>query len=161
MVSNTQGSHIDAPIRGEVFLQQSPFFSPATVSNAREHVGYNSSRLVEYGQGDACINPQASQQRQQLLPGSAPFAQRPLHPELPPQQMPSHFSYPNSVQQHQYPPYSLPNFSDGPRGYATDEQWQMPVNNFNADRPHGGWTTGGKSCSGQPYSHEGVDYDFC
>ncbi|KAH6792604.1 hypothetical protein C2S52_003081 [Perilla frutescens var. hirtella] len=152
MVSSTQGSHTDAP-RGEIYSQQSSFFSPAACNNVREHAGYNSSRPVEYGQNDACINHQASQQRQQLLPGTASFAQRPLHPEAPPQQMPNHFSYPNSVMQHQYPPYSLSVFSDGPRRYSTDEQWRMPVNDFNADLPCGGWNTGGQSL--QPYSHEG------
>ncbi|KAI3453268.1 hypothetical protein Pfo_009931 [Paulownia fortunei] len=155
MVSNSHGSHIDAPVRGEVFSQQSSFFSPAAVSNPQEHVGYNSSRLVEYGQSDAYLNPQAPQQRQPFLPGSAPFAQIPLHPEPPSQRIPSQFSYPNSAQQNQYPAYSLPNFSDGPRTYATDEQWRMQVNEFNADCPRGGWMIGGRSCSGPPYSHEG------
>lgn len=159
MVSSTQGSHTDAT-RGEIYSQQSSFFSPAAGSNAREHVGYNSSRPVEYGQNDACINHQASQQRQHLMPGTVPFAQRPAHPEAPPQQIPNHFSYPNSVMQHQYPPYSLPVFPDGPRRYSTDEQWRMPVNDFTSDLPCGGWNTGGQSFSGQPYSHEGMDYVF-
>ncbi|KAI3467875.1 hypothetical protein Pfo_024538 [Paulownia fortunei] len=155
MVSNTHGSHIDASVISEVLSQQSSCFPHSGASTAREHVGYNSSRHVEYGQGDAYMNPQVTQQRQQLLPGSAPFAQRPVHPEIPPQRPPSHFSYPNSLQQHQYPPYSLPNFSDGPRRYATDEQWRMQVNEFNVDGPHGGWIPGGRSCSGPPYSQEG------
>ncbi|KAK6146567.1 hypothetical protein DH2020_020436 [Rehmannia glutinosa] len=149
MVSNTHGPRIDAPVRGEVFTQQSSFFSPAAVSNAREPVGYNS-----YGQSDGYLKTQAPQQRQPFLPGSAPFAQRPLHPEPPIQQIPSHFSYPNSAQQHQYPPYSLPNFSDGQRRNATDEQWRMQVNEFNSDCPRGGWMAGGRSCSGPSYSHE-------
>lgn len=155
MASSTQGSRTEAP-RGEIYSQQSSFFSPAAGSNAREHVGYNSSRPAEYGQNDACINRQASQQRQQLLPGTSTFAQRPLHPEAPPQQISAHFSYPNPAMQHQYPPYPLPVFSDGPRRYSTDE-WRMPVN---ADLPCGGWNTGAQSFSGQPYSHEGVDYVF-
>lgn len=161
MVSNTHGSHIEASVRSEVLSQQSSCFPPSGVSNVREHVGYNASRHVEYGQGDAYMNPQASQHRQQFLPGSAPFAQRPVHPELPPQRPPSHFSYPNSMHQQQYPPYSLPNFSDGPRRYATDEQWRMQGNEFNADCHRGGWMPGGRSCSGPPYSHEGVYYYFC
>ncbi|KAL9166859.1 hypothetical protein ABFS82_05G058700 [Erythranthe guttata] len=153
MVSSTHVPRMDAPVRSEVFPQQS-FFSPAPASNAREHVVYNATRMVEYGQGETYINPQASQQRQPLRPGGAPFSQRPLHPE-PPQGMPNHFSYPNSVQQHQYPPYPLPNVSDGPRRYATDEQRRMEVNEFNADGPRMGWMTGGKSCPVPPYSHEG------
>lgn len=158
MASSTQGSHTDAP-RGEIHSQQSSFVSPAAGSNAREHVA-NSSRPVEYGQSDACINHQASQQRQHLMPGAAPYAQRPLHPEAPPQQVPNHFSHPNSVMQHRYPPYSLPVFPDGPRRYSTDEQCRMPVNDFTADFPCRGWSAGGQSFSGQPYSHEGVDYNF-
>lgn len=160
MVSNAHGPRMDAPVRGEVFSQQSSFFSPAPVSNAREHVAYNSTRPIEYGQGDSTYtNPQPSQQRQQYMSGSAPFAQRPLHPE-PPQGIPSHFSYPNQVQQHEYPPYPVPNVSDGPRRYATDEQWRKQVNEFNADSSRGGWMTGGKSYPGPPYSHEGTNYYF-
>ncbi|XP_020547521.1 ENHANCER OF AG-4 protein 2 isoform X2 [Sesamum indicum] len=149
MVSNTHGSHSDAPV-----LPQQSFFHPAGVSNAHEHVGYNSSRSVEYGKGDGYMTPQALQHRQPFLPGK-PFVQRPLHPEPPPQQTTGQFSYPNSVQQHQYPPYSLPNMSDGPRRYAADVQWRMPANELNADCQLGGWMTGGRSCSGPPYSHEG------
>ncbi|KAL1568762.1 RPR [Salvia divinorum] len=153
MVSSTQGSHIEAP-RGEIYSQHSSFFPQASGSNAREHVGYNSSRPVEYGQNDPCINHQASQQRKHLLSGTATFAQRPLHPEAPPQQISPHFSYPNPVIQHQYPPYPLP-VADGPRRYSTDEQWRMPVNDYHADLPRGGWNAGTQPFSGQPYSQEG------
>ncbi|KAL8519843.1 hypothetical protein ACS0TY_010689 [Phlomoides rotata] len=156
MASNAHGSHIDASGRSEVQSQQPSCFPPSGLSNAREHAGYNSSRPIDYGQGDAYINPQASQHRQQFLPGNAPFAQRPLHPELPAHRPPSHFPYPNSVQQHQYPPYSVPNFSDGPRRYGTDEQWRMQGNEFNVDCQRGGaWTAGGRPCSGPPYPPEG------
>lgn len=150
-----QGSHTDAP-RGEMYSQHSSFFSPVGGSNAQERAGYNLSRTVEYGQNDARVNHQASQQRQQVLPGTATFAQRPLHPEAPPQQIPGHFSYPIPVMQQQYPPYSLPVFSDGPRRYSTNEQWRVPA----TDLPSGGWNTGSQSFSGQPYSHEGVGYVF-
>ncbi|KAG6396853.1 hypothetical protein SASPL_143010 [Salvia splendens] len=153
MVSSTQGSHTEAP-RGEIYSQHSSFFSPASGSNAREHVGYNSSRPVEYGKNDPCINHQASQQRKHLLPGTATFVHRPLHPEAPPQQISAHFSYPNPVMQHQYPPYPLP-VADGPRRYSTDGQWRMPVNDYNADLPCGGWNAGAQPFSGQPYSQEG------
>ncbi|KAK4413656.1 ENHANCER OF AG-4 protein 2 [Sesamum alatum] len=155
VVSNAPGSHIDASARSEVLTQQSSCFPPSGVGTAREHVGYNSSRPVDYRQGDAYMNPQATQHRPPFVPGHAPFAQRPVHPEHPPQRAPGHFSYPNAVQQHQYPPYSLQNFSDGSRRYATNEQMQMQVNEFNADCPRGGWMPGGRSCSGPPYSHEG------
>ncbi|KAL0372863.1 UNVERIFIED_CONTAM: hypothetical protein Scaly_0967900 [Sesamum calycinum] len=138
-----------------LYCHSSLFFHPAGLSNAHEHVGYNSSRPVEYGKGDGYTTPQALQHRQPFLPGNAPFVQRPLHPEPPPQQTTGQFSYPNSVQQHQYPPYSLPNMSDGPRRYAADVQWRMPANELNADCQRGGWMTGGRSCSGPPYSHEG------
>ncbi|KAK4423252.1 ENHANCER OF AG-4 protein 2 [Sesamum alatum] len=150
MVSNTHGSHSDAPVP-----PQQSFFHPAGVSNAHEHVGYNSSRPVEYGKGDGYVTPQASQHRQPFLPGNAPFVQRPMHPEPPPQQTTGQFSYPNSVQQHQYPPYSLPNTSDGPRRYAADVQRRMPVNELNADCQRGVWMTGGRPCPGPPYAHEG------
>ncbi|KAL8520645.1 hypothetical protein ACS0TY_011255 [Phlomoides rotata] len=119
MVSYTQGSHISAPISSEVFSHQSSFFSPAAVSNKREPASYNSLR-VKYGQGDACMNTLASQQKQQFLPVNSSFA----CPEPP--QISSHFSYSSSVQQ--YRPYSLP---------------VMPLNDFNADRRSGGWMNGG------------------
>ncbi|KAL0286868.1 UNVERIFIED_CONTAM: ENHANCER OF AG-4 protein 2 [Sesamum angustifolium] len=132
VVSNARGSLIDASARSEVLTQQSSCFPPSGVGIAREHVGYNSSRHVDYRQGEAYMNPQATQHRPPFVPGHAPFAQRPVHPEHLPQRAPSHFSYPNSVQQHQFPPYSLQNFPDGPRRYATNEQTQMQVNEFNA-----------------------------
>ncbi|KAG8365754.1 hypothetical protein BUALT_Bualt17G0004800 [Buddleja alternifolia] len=154
VVSSTRLSQFDASVRSEVLKQQPSCFPPSAVSSAREHAGHNSSRPLEYGPGDAYLNPQASQHRQ-FLPGSAPFPQRPLRPELPPQRPPSHFSYPNSVQQHQYPPYSLPNFSDCSRRYANDDQLRVQVNEFNADGSRGGWMGGGRSCSGPPYPHEG------
>ncbi|KAL6543942.1 RPR [Orobanche gracilis] len=137
LVPNTYGSHVDAPVRGEAFSQQSSFFSPAAVSNVREHVSYNSSTLVEYGQSDGYLNTQAPQQTQPFLPVSAPSAQRPLHPKQMTQQVPSHFSYPNTAQQNLYPPYSVPKFSDGLRRNATDEQWRM------------------QGTSGPPYPHAG------
>ncbi|XP_042007891.1 ENHANCER OF AG-4 protein 2-like isoform X2 [Salvia splendens] len=157
MVSSTQGSHTEAP-RGEIYSQQSSFFSPAAGCNAREHVGYNSSRPVEYGQNDPCINHQASKQRQHLLPGTATFSQRPLHPDARPPQISAHFSYSNTVIQHQHPPYPLQVYADVPRRYSTDEQWRMPVNDFKADLPCGGWSAGAQPFSGQPYSHEGGYY---
>ncbi|KAL0386264.1 UNVERIFIED_CONTAM: ENHANCER OF AG-4 protein 2, partial [Sesamum radiatum] len=154
VVSNARGSHIDASARSEVLTQQSSCFPPSGVGIAREHVGYNSSRHVDYRQGEAYMNSQGTQHRPPFVSGHAPFAQRPVHAEHLPQRAPSHFSYPNSVQQHQYPPYSLQNFSDGPRRYATNEQMQMQVNEFNPDCPRGGWMPGGRSCSGPPYSNE-------
>ncbi|XP_047981498.1 ENHANCER OF AG-4 protein 2-like isoform X3 [Salvia hispanica] len=153
MVSSTQGSHTEAP-RGEIYSQQSSFFSPAAGCNAREHVGYNSSRSVEYGQNDPCINHQASQQRQHLPPGTATFSQRPLHPDARPPQISAHFSYSNTVIQHQHPPYPLQVYADVPMRFSTDEQWRMPVNDFKADLPCGGWSAGAQPFSGQPYSHE-------
>ena len=159
MVSSTQGSHTEAP-RGEIYSQQSSFFSPAAGCNAREHVGYNSSRSVEYGQNDPCINHQASQQRQHLPPGTATFSQRPLHPDARPPQISAHFSYSNTVIQHQHPPYPLQVYADVPMRFSTDEQWRMPVNDFKADLPCGGWSAGAQPFSGQPYSHEGTGYIF-
>ncbi|XP_042063827.1 ENHANCER OF AG-4 protein 2-like isoform X2 [Salvia splendens] len=148
IVSTTHGSHMDASIKGEVSSHQSSFFPPFGVSLAQERVGYNSSRHVKYGEDETFMNPQASQHRQQYLPGSVPFAQRPVRPELPSQRQP------NSAQQHQYPSYSLPNFADGPRRYITDEQWRNQGNNFNMDHPRSGWMTG-RSCSGPSHSQEG------
>ncbi|XP_042048765.1 ENHANCER OF AG-4 protein 2-like isoform X1 [Salvia splendens] len=155
VVSTIHGSHMDASVRGEVPPQQSSCFPPSGISNAREHVGYNSSRHVEYGEDDTYMNPQDSQHRQQYLPGSVPFAQRPVHPELPSQRPPNHFPYPNSAQQPQYPSYSLPNFADNPRRYIADEQWRKQGNDFIVDHPRGGWMPGGRSCSGPSYSQEG------
>lgn len=157
MGSTSHGSHIDASVRGDVLPQQSSRFPPSGISIAREHGGYNSSRHVEYGEDDAYINPQASQRmQQQYLPGSVPYAQRPVHAELPSQHPPSHFPYPNSAQQHQYHSFYVPNFSDGQRRYISDEQWRKQGNDFNADHPRGGWIPGGRS-----YPHEGVYYYCC
>ncbi|KAL1550568.1 RPR, variant 2 [Salvia divinorum] len=155
MVSTIHGSHMDASVRGEVPPQQSSCFPPSGTSIAREHVGYNSSKHVEYGEDDTYMNSQASQHRQQYLPGSVPFAQRPVHAELPSQRPPSHFPYPNSAQQHQYPSYLLQNFADNPRRYIADEQWRKQGNDFNVDHPHGGWMSGGRPCSVPSYSQEG------
>ncbi|XP_075484032.1 ENHANCER OF AG-4 protein 2-like isoform X2 [Primulina tabacum] len=153
MVSSTQGFHIDASVRSEALSQQSSCFPPAGVGKEVEDNGFYSSRTVEYRQCDAYMNLQSSQHRQ--LPGSAPFAHRPLHPEPPPQHPPTHFSYPkSSVQQHQYPPYLLPNFSDCSRRYGADESWRMQVNEF-SDSLHVGWMSAGRSCSGPPYPQEG------
>ncbi|CAA0806690.1 ENHANCER OF AG-4 protein 2 [Striga hermonthica] len=156
VVSNTHGSRIDAPVRGEVFSQHPSFFPPSAVSNVREHVGYNSSQPVEYGKSDGgYLNTQVPQQRQPFQPGAVPFAQRPHHEPLS-QQAPSHFIYPNTgPQQNLYPLYPAPNFSDGVRRNATDDRWRLQVNEFNPDGSRRGWTTGGRPCSDQPYSHEG------
>ncbi|KAL3651048.1 RPR [Castilleja foliolosa] len=144
MVSNTHGPHIDPSGRGEVFSQHSSFYSPAAISNVREYVGYNSSRLVEHRHGDGYLNnTQAPQQRQPFLPGSAPFAQRPLHPEPITQQVPGHFSYQKSAQQNLYPPYSVPKFSDSLRRNAPDDQWPMQANEFSSDCSRRGWMSGG------------------
>ncbi|KAL2541295.1 ENHANCER OF AG-4 protein 2 [Abeliophyllum distichum] len=155
MTTNTpHGPHIDASVKNEVFLQQSPCFAPVGVGNAREHSGYNSSRTLEYGRSGTYMDmdPQVSQQ-QLFLPGNAPFVQRPPllnHP-------PNHISYPQtSVQQHRYPPYSLQNFSDGPRQYAADEQWRAQPNEFNSDHQRSVWMAGGRSCSASPFAHEGI-----
>ncbi|KAL3613768.1 RPR [Castilleja foliolosa] len=124
MVLNTHGPHIDPPVRGEVFSQQSSFYSPAAVSNVREHIGNNSSRLVEHPHGDGYLNnTQAPQQRQPFLPGR--------------------FSYRNSGQQNMYPPYSVPIFSDGSRRNAPDDQRLMQANEFSSDRSRREWMTGG------------------
>ncbi|KAL2545652.1 ENHANCER OF AG-4 protein 2-like [Forsythia ovata] len=159
MAANTpHGAHIDASVRCETLAQQSPCFPPAGVSNAREHSGYNLSRPLDYGPGDAYIYPQSSQHRQPFLPSSASFAQRPLCPDPPPppQHPHSHYTYPKpSAQEHQYPTYSLPKLSDAPRRFTGDEQWWMQSNGLNADHPRSGWMAGGGSCSGPPFAHEG------
>ncbi|XP_042057352.1 ENHANCER OF AG-4 protein 2-like isoform X1 [Salvia splendens] len=155
IVSTTHGPHMDASIKGEVPPHQSSCFPPFGVSIAQERVVYNSSRHVKYGEDETLMNPQASQHRQQYLPGSVPFAQRPVRPELPSQRQPSHFAHPNSAQQHQYPSYSLPNVADGPRRYITDEQWRKQGNDFNMDHPRSGWMPGGRLCSGPSHSRAG------
>ncbi|XP_047965396.1 ENHANCER OF AG-4 protein 2-like [Salvia hispanica] len=158
IVSTTHGPHMDASIKGEVPPHQSSCFPPYGVSIAQERVGYNSSRHVKYGEDETFMNPQASQHRQQYLPGSVPFAQRPVRPELPSQRQPSHYAYPNSAQQHPYPSYSLPNVADGPRRYITEEQWRKQGNDFNMDHPRSGWMPGGRSCSGPSHSQAGANY---
>lgn len=165
--SASHGPPVDASARNEVFPQQAPCFVPVGVGASREPSGYNSSRPLEYGHNDTYLNPQASQPNQQFQPGNVPFAQRPLPPNPPPQNASSHFSYPaTAIRQpappvqhhppHPYPPpYSIPNFADGPRPYVPDERWRMQPNEFNADHQRGVWMPGVRSCSGPAYVQDG------
>lgn len=148
----SQGSHFDSSLKSDVMSQQPSCFPSAGISNAQEKNVYNAARPVEYGQMN-------TQQRQQFVPVAPPFAQRPLHPERPPQFPPNHFSYGNSAHQYHYPPYQMPNFPDGSRRSAGDEQWRMKAKEFNSDGPRGGWMTAVRSSAG-PYPHEGMSYFF-
>ncbi|CAN0888303.1 ENHANCER OF AG-4 protein 2 [Linum grandiflorum] len=104
--------------------------------------GFNSARHLEYGH----MNPQASQHNPQFQQGNPPFVPRPLntsHLQTPP----GHFQFPKPmIQQHHqqsYPhPYPVPLHPEGHRRFVGDDQWRMPLNEFNANIPHGGWTSG-------------------
>lgn len=163
MVPITHGSSVDGCVRSDIQSQQASCIPAPAVNSAREHVAYNSSRQVEYGQGDAYMNPRALQHQQKIMSsGAAPLARRPGHPELLPRGPPDHFSYPNSIPPPQYPSYTMPRFSEDPRRYAIDEQWRVPpVGEPNVDYPPNGWVPQGRSCSGQPFSHEGIINIFC
>ncbi|KAJ0094602.1 hypothetical protein Patl1_16371 [Pistacia atlantica] len=167
MSGNTpHGGHIDAPVKNELFTQQSPCFVPTGMCSSREPSGYNSSRQLEYGHNDIYLNPQASQPNQQFQQGNAPFVQRPLHPALP--QTPSnHFSFTKpGIQQHphqHYPrPYAMPSHPDNQRRYVGDEQWRMPSGEFNTESQHGVWMGGRRTPpqSGPTFVQEGEPLIF-
>ncbi|GLT37456.1 hypothetical protein SLA2020_117730 [Shorea laevis] len=145
VVNTSQGAHIDAAGKSELFPQQSSCFAPIRVCTSREPSGYNSSRQLEYGHNDMYLNSQSSQPNQQFQPSNTSFVQRPLHPSLP-QNPSSHFSFTKPAipqhPQHSYPPYSLPPQHDSRRQYVADEQWRMPSAEYNADNQRGGWVAG-------------------
>ncbi|TYJ19848.1 hypothetical protein E1A91_A09G219600v1 [Gossypium mustelinum] len=135
--SAPHGGHIDAAVKNELFLQQSPCF-PTGTRNSREASGYNSSRQLEYGHNEMYLNAPSSQPSQQFQPGNTAFVQRPLPPSLP-QTSSSHFSFTKPSMpphpQHSYPPqYSLPSQHDGRRPFVSDEQWRMPAGEYIAGR---------------------------
>ncbi|MBA0845634.1 hypothetical protein Goarm_022437, partial [Gossypium armourianum] len=135
--SAPHGGHIDAAVKNELFLQQSPCF-PTGARNSREASGFNSSRQLEYGHNEMYLNAPSSQPSQQFQPGNTAFVQRPLPPSLP-QTSSSHFSFTKPSMplhpQHSYPPqYSLPSQHDGRRPFVSDEQWRMPAGEYIAGR---------------------------
>ncbi|XP_051122303.1 ENHANCER OF AG-4 protein 2-like [Andrographis paniculata] len=153
--SNAHGSHFDGIVRTDVQSKQAPCVPPPRVNAPQDYVSYNSSRHGEYGQSGAYMNPHAPQHQQQLLPAGAHLAQRPVLSELPPQGPPSHFSYKNSIQRHQYSLCSTPNSSEDSGRYGMGKCWRTQANELNADYPCSGWVQQGRSCLGQPYPYEG------
>ncbi|KAM7487905.1 hypothetical protein LguiB_025389 [Lonicera macranthoides] len=140
MAANNHAPHVGASVGIENFPQQCPCFVPGGVSN-----------------------PQSSQPNHQFQPGNAPSTQNAFQPPLPALTPSGHFSYSNPrVQQYpqqQYPPpYSLPNHHDGSKRYVAEEQWRMPLNEFNAYGPCGVWLNGGRasSSSGPSFAQEGL-----
>ncbi|KAL3502244.1 hypothetical protein ACH5RR_036693 [Cinchona calisaya] len=179
--NSSHGPPVEASIRNEMFAQQAPCFVPVGVGSSQEASGYNSTRPVEYGHNNGYISSLSSQPNMQFQPGNVPFMQRPLPLNPPPQNTPSHFSYsvptigqhplpavqhhPPAVQHplpvvqhpppHPYPPpYPVPNFTDGPRQFAADEQWRIRPNELNSDQ-RGIWMPGVRSCSGPAYTQDG------
>lgn len=146
--STSQGVHVDATGKSELFSQQSSCFGPMGVCTSREPSGYNSSRQLDYGRNDIYVNSQSSQPSQQFQPSNTNFVQRPLHPSLP-QNPSAHFSFTKPVvpqhpqhPQHPYPSYSLASQHDGLRQFGTDEKWRMPSADYNPDNQRGGWVSG-------------------
>ncbi|CAI0416310.1 unnamed protein product [Linum tenue] len=126
--------------------QQSPRFAHSAVCNSRETSGFSSSRHLEYSHNDLYLNPQASQHNPQFQPGNTSFVPRPMNPSLP-QTAPGHFPFSKPViqQHHQQPythPYPVPSHPEGHRRFVGDDQWRMPLNEFNANNQHGGWMGG-------------------
>ncbi|XP_037493884.1 ENHANCER OF AG-4 protein 2 [Jatropha curcas] len=158
MSGNTHGNHMDVVVKSELYPQQSPCFTPTAVCSSQPS-GYNTSRQLEYGHKDLYLKPQASQQNPHFQPGSAPFAQRPLHPNLP--QASGHFSFAKpAIQQHpqhSYPcAYPLPSHPDGRRQFVGDEAWRMPSTEFNTDNQHGAWMSGrNPSHAGPSFGQDG------
>lgn len=140
MAANNLVPHVGASVRSENFPQQSHCFVPGGVSN-----------------------PQSSQPNHQFQPGNAPLTQNAFQPPLPALTPSGHFSYSNPgvqqfPQQQHAPPYSLQNHHDGSRRYVAEEQWRMPLKEFNADGPRGVWLNGGRasSSSGPSFAQEGI-----
>lgn len=103
------------------------------------------------------LNPQAPQQNPHFQPVNAPFAQRPLHSNLP-QNASGHFSFTTPpIQQLPYPrPYSMPSHPDGRPRFSTDEQWRMPSSEY-ADNHPGAWMGGrNPSYAGPSFGQEGM-----
>ncbi|KAG6767172.1 hypothetical protein POTOM_028354 [Populus tomentosa] len=102
------------------------------------------------------LNPQAPQQNPHFQPVNAPFAQRPLHSNLP-QNASGHFSFTTPpIQQLPYPrPFSMPSHLDGRPRFSTDEQWRMPSSEY-ADNHPGAWMGGrNPSYAGPSFGQEG------
>ncbi|VFQ75013.1 unnamed protein product [Cuscuta campestris] len=120
-----------------------PLSVPVGVCNTLEPTAYN----------DAYINLPHPQSSQQFQPTNAPFPQRPMHPNPPPQTPHNNFSYTRpAVQensQHPYPPgppaYPLPYRPDRQWRYVGDEQWRVQSNEFTGDQQRGMWMGGGRS----------------
>ncbi|CAN1812324.1 ENHANCER OF AG-4 protein 2 [Linum perenne] len=146
MANTPHGKHMDHVMKSDVFQQQSTCFAPSAVCNSRETPGFNSSRHLDYSHKDMYLNPQASQHNSQFQQGNTPFVPRPLntsHLQTPP----AHFQFTKPViqqhHQHSYPhPYPVPSHPEGHRRFVGDDQWRMPLNEFNANNQHGGWTSG-------------------
>jgi hypothetical protein len=103
------------------------------------------------------LNPQAPQQNPHFQPVNAPFAQRPLHSNLP-QNASGHFSFTTPpIQQLPYPrQYSMPSHPDGRPRFSTDEQWRMPSSEY-ADNHPGAWMGGrNPSYAGPSFGQEGM-----
>lgn len=176
----SHGPPVDASVRNEMFAQQGPCFVPTGLGTTQDPSRYGSTRSLEYGHNNVYANSLSSQPNMQFQPGNVSFTQRPLPPNPPPQNMPSHFSYPvptirhhsPAIQHHpppiqnplpavQHPPphsyapqYSVPNFADGSRHFSGDEQWRMRHSDLNSDQ-RGVWMHGVRSCSGPAYAQDG------
>ncbi|KAB5548012.1 hypothetical protein DKX38_011418 [Salix brachista] len=102
------------------------------------------------------LNPQAPQQNPHFQPVNAPFAQRPLHSNLP-QNASGHFSFTTPpIQRLPFPrPYSMPSHPDARPRFSTDEQWRMPSSEY-ADNQPGAWMGGrNPSHAGPSFGLEG------
>ncbi|KAK9106329.1 hypothetical protein Syun_022340 [Stephania yunnanensis] len=143
--------------KNEMFPQAPPCLTPAVLGNTHDPL-YNSSRPMEFGQGDMHVTPPT----QQFQPGNSSFVPRGFQP-VPPAQTPSNYlpygkpAMQHHIQQPYHNPYSVPPLPNGRTQYINDEQWRRPSSDFNQDNQHGNWASGGRppSFSGPPFVPEG------
>ncbi|XP_073266514.1 ENHANCER OF AG-4 protein 2 [Populus alba] len=158
----TQSSLLAKPIRpSQSSVQSSPHLAYQSAVPHEYCTTPSSNQIVQMAGSTphgnhTFLNPQAPQQNPHFQPVNAPFAQRPLHSNLP-QNASGHFSFTTPpIQQLPYPrPYSMPSHLDGRPRFSTDEQWRMPSSEY-ADNHPGAWMGGrNPSYAGPSFGQEG------
>ncbi|KAJ6916709.1 hypothetical protein NC652_019199 [Populus alba x Populus x berolinensis] len=159
----TQSSLLAKPIRpSQSSVQSSPHLAYQSAVPHEYCTTPSSNQIVQMAGSTphgnhTFLNPQAPQQNPHFQPVNAPFAQRPLHSNLP-QNASGHFSFTTPpIQQLPYPrPYSMPSHLDGRPRFSTDEQWRMPSSEY-ADNHPGAWMGGrNPSYAGPSFGQEGT-----
>ncbi|KAJ6419626.1 hypothetical protein OIU84_029693 [Salix udensis] len=156
----TQSSLLAKPIRPSC-VQSSPHLAYQSAVPHEYCTTPSSNQIVQMAGSTPhgthmFLNPQAPQQNPHFQPVNAPFAQRPLHSNLP-QNASGHFSFTTPpIQWLPFPrPYSMPSHPDARPRFSTDEQWRMPSSEY-ADNQPGAWMGGrNPSHAGPSFGLEG------